>query len=549
MRNYRTVTCIVFLTLFNLTFATKTNELSKRNPKLIVSIVVEGLRADYLTRFKDRFSENGLKRLIDSSYYCKNARVNYIKPSSAPSHASIFTGAVPSIHGIVGNTWLNESHEMYTYCVSDPEVRYVGIKENRAGVSPKNLKANTIGDQLKISTNFKSKVVSISVSDRAAILSGGRGADVAYFFDTQSAKWVSSDYYIDELPRWIKKVNDSISSIKSFEWETLYPSKSYTLSTFDDVEWESELSKNKNSPTFPKEYQNLSRWIRTSPVGMESTFSLAQKLITHQSLGLDEYSDLLNISLNAIDYIGHSYGPNSVEIEDSILRLDQLISSFIGFLNHFIKKEDYLLVLTSAHGMLEAPEYLMKKKLYSGTLKTKKLLTDVDFELKAKFGDFNWIDNVDNPYVYLNHTSMQEAGITRNEIVEDLKSILENVDGIYKVVDLTNIEGENLPKNIERILKNSIYPSTNGSADLIVVLSPNWMDSSWSTKGSNHVSFFNYDTQIPVLFYGCGIKPTLDFSITNITDIAPTLCQLLGIAVPNAASGELIIGLLNSKSH
>jgi len=519
-----------------------------KKTKVVIGIVVDAMRPDYLERFKDRFSEKGIKLLMNDGYNCMNVSTNYLRTVDATGHASLYTGTVPSIHGIIGNDWFDTELSKWVNCVGDPTQKAVGVEDTYGTASPWRLKANTIGDQLKLASISRAKVFSIGSKDRCAILPAGQMADAAYYEDRKTGKWITTTFFLSELPTWLKDVNNTkVNPIKS--WTTLFPIETYKNSTSDDVLWESKRFSGEKS-VFPKTPTSKDTdWLLYTPFSISKTFDFAKTLIKNEALGNDEYCDLLNVGISAIDLIGHEYGPYSIEMEDAILRLDRDIESFIKFLDDQIGEGNYLVFFTSVHGIGEAPIMLKMNGLPSGSVTYARLrvqLTEFEFKLKDKFGDYNWMDRIENDVIYLNQESLLSSKIDRRLLVRELKRYIESQEIAYKVVDLNTLSDEALPEKFKRAIANSFYPKTQ--PDLVILSPPNWV-SSGSNIGSSHGSIYNYDSRIPLIWYGAGIPHSYDFSPIEITDIAPTLCLMLGLAEPNASIGNLIEKLLNESKR
>ena len=313
-----------------------------QGPKLVVGIVVDQMKYDYIYRYWNKLGEGGFKRLVKEGFEFSNTKYNYAPTVTGPGHASIFTGATPSLHGIISNDWYNRATKQFVYCVDDSTFKTVGSKGNAGMMSPANLMVNTIGDELKLATNFKAKVIGIALKDRGAVLTAGHAANAAYWFDSKSGNWITSSYYMPDLPGWVNTFNalKYPQQYSKMVWNTLLDISKYTESTPDDTPYESAY-KGEDSPTFPhdfgklnsKDYEN----IRRSPFGNTMTKDFAKAAITAEQLGGDEITDMLCVSFSSTDYIGHQFGTNAIETEDCYLRLDKDIEDFLDFLDKSIE--------------------------------------------------------------------------------------------------------------------------------------------------------------------------------------------------------------------
>ncbi|MFH2094404.1 MAG: alkaline phosphatase family protein, partial [Bacteroidota bacterium] len=336
---------LCFLLLLNMIqylYCQKTKSIPPEKPKLVVVIVVDQMRYDYIERYWQKFEKNGFKRLINEGTFCKNTQLNYLFTQTGPGHATIFTGTTPSIHGIVSNEWYLRLGEKRVYCVSDENVKTVGGVANNGNYSPKYLEVTTIGDEIKLSNKGKSKVVGISLKDRAAVLPAGHLANAAYWFDDYTGRFISSTFYMDSLPAWVREFNGKKYSdlYLEREWATLLPIEQYTESLSDSCSFETGLADRKT--TFPYNLMEISKkgknekdysFIRSVPYGNTLLKDFSLQAIFSEELGQDEYTDFLSVSFSCTDYIGHDYGPLSVEIEDTYLRLDRDIAHFLNYID------------------------------------------------------------------------------------------------------------------------------------------------------------------------------------------------------------------------
>lgn len=367
-------TKILFLSLLitNLcVFAQKQNS-SLPRPKLVVGIVVDQMRWDYLYRYYDRYQANGFKRILNEGFTCENTYINYVPTVTAIGHSTIYTGSVPAIHGITGNDFIIEATGKNMYCTDDTTVSTVGSSSNAGKMSPRNLLASTITDELKLATNFRSKVIGISLKDRGSILPAGHAANAAYWFDNATGNWITSTFYVNALPSWVNKFNDQKLPEKYLkqDWNTLYDIKTYVQSSPDDNPYEGKFSGSTTS-TFPVKTSTLFTnknydIIRSTPYGNTLTVDMAKAAIDNEQLGNNVVTDFLAVSFSSPDYIGHKFGVNAIEVEDTYLRLDMDIANLLSYLDTKVGKGNYIVFLTADHGAAHNPNFLIDNKIPAG---------------------------------------------------------------------------------------------------------------------------------------------------------------------------------------
>ena len=514
-----------------------------KKPKLVIGIVIEQMRWDYLNRYRNKFSNSGFRRLLNDGLQCTNTHINYSPTFDAPGYASIYTGSVPSIHGITGNQWYDNERGMKVYALEDMTVEGLG-SQSEMHVSPIRLMTTTIGDELHLASNFKSKVIGISLKDRGAILPGGHTANAAYFYDAISEKWTSSTYYMKELPKWVQDFNDRKLPQKFMQqdWNTLLPISEYTESSVDNSPFERPFM-GEQTPVFP---HNLRGGMQPdifayTPFANTFTFEFAKSVINNENLGDQKTPDLLTISLTPTDIIGHQFGPSSIEVEDCYIRLDKDIAGFLSFLDEKIGKDNYLLFVTSTSGVAYPSNYLKDRRIPSGNIPIDSVIRSAEIKLKEKFGDANWIKSYASSELYLNNENIYAKGINRKEFKRYLCDILESTPGILRAIDLEDISNELLPQSLKADILNGIFKGRSGTIHLLE--SPNWIEN--FNQGATHGSIYSYDTHIPLLWYGLNIKRGTDYSPTDIIDIAPTLSAILRIQEPSGSIGKIIPSVMS----
>ena len=514
-------------------------------PKLVVGLVVDQMRYDFLYRYYDKYSTGGFKRLMNEGFNCRNNHYDYAPTVTAAGHAAIFTGSVPAINGIIGNEWFNQKTGKSVYCVEDTSVTTVGSTTKAGLMSPKNLLVSTITDQLKIANNFQSKTIGIALKDRGAILPAGHTANAAYWFDSKDGSWITSSFYMKDLPQWVKDFNAAKIPQKYMAegWKTLLPIEQYTESTADNVPFESKLSGEK-TPTFPHELAaqagvNLLEVIRTTPFGNSITKDLALAAIQNENLGKSPKTDFLTVSFSSTDYVGHSFGPNSIESEDTYLRLDKDIAEILTTLDNTLGKDNYLVFLSADHGVADVPGFWQSNKLPADVFDMGIASKQVKEALKTAFGEGEFIRAEDNNQLYLNASTLQEKKLTYAQVHAVVRETLLKREDVADVIDLHNLAGTTVPDYQLTYIKNGLNPRRSG--DIMIILNPSWF--AGRKTGTTHGSLYRYDTHVPLLFYGWKVKNGETNMRTNISDIAPTVADFLNILEPNGSIGNIIQGV------
>lgn len=513
---------------------------SPARPKLVVGIVVDQMRWDYLLRFADRYGAGGFKRLMGEGFSCDNTFIPYTPTYTAPGHTCVYTGSVPALHGIVGNNWYDKFSRQVVYCTDDTTVRSVGSNSVAGEMSPRNMFATTVTDELRLSNNFKSKTIGIALKDRGAILPAGHAANAAYWFDDATGGWITSTYYMKALPKWMQQLNAKKlpDAYMAKSWKTLYPIDTYVQSTSDTKPYEGTLPGGGNyfehrTDTF-KTYRYSA--FRVTPYGNSFTADAAKAAIEGEDLGARGVTDFLAVSFSSPDYIGHTFGPNSIEVEDTYLRLDKDLADFFTYLDTKIGKGQYLLFLTADHGVAQSVGFAEENKIPAGlsnTVAMQKLLND---GLQKEFGPGNYIASLINYQVFLNNEFIQSRKLNRDAIKKSVMENLLNDPGVERVVDLENLAGANLPQKLAMMLVNGYNQKLSG--DLQIIYRPQWFEG--FSRGTTHGSWNPYDSHIPLLWYGWGIKQGRSSREVYMTDIAPTVASLLDIQMPNASIGTVI---------
>ncbi len=515
-------------------------------PKLIVGIVVDQMRWDYLYRYYDRYAVNGgFKRMLNQGFSCENTLIPYTPTYTGCGHSSIYTGSVPAINGITGNFWWDREQMRSVYCTEDKTVNTVGSSSALGKQSPRNMLTTTICDELRMATNYKSKVVGISIKDRGGILPAGHSANAAYWYDNTVGDWITSTYYMNELPKWVNDFNNLKLVDKYYKqgWNLLYPATTYINSTADEKSYETKtLGSNKFPYDSMKKYvgKDYSK-ISTTPMGNSLTAEFVKASITAEQLGADNITDFLAVSFSSPDYIGHSFGPNSIEAEDGFLRLDKELGSLLDFLDSKVGKGQYTIFLSADHGVAHIPEYMKENKIPGGRIFMNDVTKQLNKVLNEKYKISNVVVYDDNYQIALNHPSIDSAKLDTEEIAYFIVRYLSKDSAIARIFPLERLNEVPLPATIRTMMNNGYYKKRSG--DIQFILKPNYIDS-WSNTGTTHGLWNPYDTHIPLLWYGWGIKQGKTNRETYMTDIAPTIAAMLRIQAPNGSVGHVITELI-----
>ncbi|PQJ82528.1 alkaline phosphatase PafA [Polaribacter glomeratus] len=540
---------IFFLTLFTILFSEcKAQEIKQQTkyvkPKLVVGIVIDQMRYDYLTRFSNRYSNTGFKRLLKNGFSLENAHYNYIPTYTAVGHASIYTGTTPDNHGIISNDWYDKYLKKFIYCVDDHTYKTIGNESFAGKKSPSRMQTTTVTDQLHLAQNMKGKTIGIAIKDRSAILPAGHTANGAYWFDGEkNGQWISSSFYMNELPKWVVDFNKSgkADNYLKTPWNTLYNIDTYTNSIVDDNVFEGKF-KGETTTAFPHDIPNLRMQngdfdiLKGIPAGNSFTADFIKAAIIGENLGKTEHTDFLAVSFSSTDYVGHQYGPTSKEIEDTYLRLDKDLGNLLSFLDQQVGQNNYTIFLTADHAAVDIPAYLQSLKIPAHYLNFNKF-NDAALQVTKKyFKSDELIENISNYQIFLNKDKIDSLGLDRNKVADKLAEELINFDGIYKIVTAKTLQTTRFTDGILNSLQNGYNQKFSGD----VMLIPYPATLTGGRTGTSHGSGYSYDTHIPVIFYGKGIKKGVSKKRYDIIDIAPTISNLLQIEAPNSSTGKII---------
>ncbi len=518
-----------------------------QSPKLVVGIIVDQMRYDYLTRFWNHYGEGGFKRLVTNGFNCKNHHFNYAPTSTGPGHTSVYTGTTPAVHGVIGNNWYDKETNASVYCASDDSYTSIGTSSAKGQMSPHRMLATTITDELRLFTQMRGKTIAVAIKDRGAVLPGGHTANAAYWFEGgATGNFITSSYYVNQLPKWVQDFNAS-NIVEEYKkpWETLKPITTYKESVVDANNYEGKF-RGKESTTFPYDLPAL--WeengqfsmLSSTPYGNSITTDFALAALEGESLGVDNDTDFLAVSFSSTDYVGHKFGVDSKEIQDTYLRLDKDLERLLNGLDAKVGAGNYTLFLTADHAAIPVPAYLKDQKVPAGYLEMDAIKSQFEEFLKYRYGTTDIVKNISNEQIFLDHKVVNNLDIPLADVQEEIAYEILSYGDMDKVFTGNQMWQQNYTRGIPYILQNGWHQKRSG--DVIYVPKPAHI--SYSKTGSTHGSPFIYDTHVPLLFYGAGFKKGETVHRTEIPDIAPTLSVLLGISFPNGATGTPIVEVL-----
>lgn len=543
----RIVVLSVFLMLSAASFAQKT-ELAR--PKLVVGIVVDQMRWDYLYRYYNRYTDGGFKRMMNQGFSYNNALINYLPTFTAPGHAAVYTGSVPAIHGIAANDWLDNVTGRHWYCTDDTTVLPVGGSMAAGRMSPHNMLTTTVTDELRLATNMRSKVFGIALKDRGSILPAGHTANGAYWFDDSTGNFITSTFYTRQLPAWVQEFNGKryADSLIQQPWNLLYPQNTYTQSLPDDNVYEGFLQK-EVAPVFPHRVvkdETGYNWLRYTPAGNTITFRMARACVNAELLGQREATDFLCLSFSSTDYAGHNFSPNAIEMEDMFLRLDKELASFLGFLDKAVGVGNYTVFLTADHGGAHNAQYMQDVKIPAGFDRQTISFNALAAYVRQKTGKDSLVRMATNYQVYLNEQQIKLKKVDRYEVKSSVIEWLHQQAAVSFAIDMEDMDDAVVPEPVKTMCINGYNRKRSGCIQII--LDPAWYSSGHGAKGTTHGSWNPYDTHVPLLWYGWGIRKGESYKQVNITDISPTVAALLHIQMPNGCVGHVLDDVLADQA-
>lgn len=512
-------------------------------PKLMVGIVVDQMKYDYIMRYQSDFESGGFKRLVNEGFVYRNAHYNYVPTKTGPGHASVYTGTTPARHGIVGNDWFVPSLGRTINCVEDTTEVAVGGDLNSGNVSPRNLLSTTVTDELRLFHNMNSKVIGISIKDRGACLPSGHNPNGAYWYDLKTGNMITSTYYSDRLPDWVEDFNEKkrYSFYLNQTWNYFKNQAGYNESMSDDNPYEAEALDG-FGVAFPYDYSKVKdnpAALKYSPFSNPFLREFAELAVKSEQLGADEIPDFLTISFSATDDLGHKYGPRSKEIQDIYLRLDHELSELFLYLDKHVGKGEYTVFLTADHGANDIPSYLVSQKMPGGYHNKTYIKNLVNSHLNKNYGNGDWVKNVINNQIYINRDLVSNLGLKLEKIQTDVVSVLLQEKYIAEAFTATQVAKRTFTDPMTIKLQNGYHRQLSG--DVLIIFNSGYLNDSYGRRGTDHISGYSYDTHIPIMFYGKGIKPGNSVRNVSITDISPTVSTLLNITFPSASVGDPLI--------
>ncbi len=511
-------------------------------PRLVVGIVIDQFRYDYLQRFNDQFGEGGFKRLLNGGAVFTNANYIHTPTYTACGHGTFMSGAPPAMSGIIGNEWFDRESGKRITSVSDGTVKLLGGKEGASGMSPSRLLGSTIGDELKLASGGQSKVVGVSLKDRSAILPAGKHPNGAYWYDLGMGNLVSSTYYFSDLPEWVKKFNKEMRPDRFFgkKWEKLLPESAYQRSTADDMPYEKFSAGNKfpyiitggeeiPGPRFYTQFQY-------TPFANDYLVDFAKAAVENEQMGADDVTDLLTISFSSNDLVGHSYGPYSQEVQDMTLRTDRSLAELFNYLDKKIGLDHVVIALTADHGVVPVPAHAQQYGL-GGIVEPKSVTEAIENALDKSFGEDNWTLPLVNGNIYFDEAVIERHKLSAETVERIASQAVTKIPGVAECFTRSQILAGRLPQTkIARSVANGFHPQRNGN--LVVVPQPFFFIGEGIT--TTHGTPYSYDTHVPVLLYGAGIAAGSFYSDSSPADIAPTLAALLKIEIPSNSVGRIL---------
>ncbi len=533
---------IVFLSVLPL--LTKAQPQKPEVP-LVIGIVVDQMRYDYLNRYATHYSKNGFKRLMNQGSHFVYAQYNYIPTYTAPGHASIYTGSTPSHHGIISNHWYSKDEKKVVYCVTDARYETVGADNQSGECSPFRMQSTTLADAMRMHNNGRSRSFAVSLKDRGAVLPAGHMGNAAYWYDSKTGHFVSSTYYMMTLPTWLNAFNERqyADELMKDKWDLLLP-RGYYENAFPDSGPGEEDVFREGETNFPHLFERLApedkrSAIRTTPFGNTLLTELAMELIDKESLGMRGYTDFLSISYSSPDYVGHAYGPNSMEVMDTYLRLDRELAFLMGYLDKTFGKANYLLFLTADHGVKPNGAYLDSNRIPAGSLSPSVVHDSLKAWSAMWYGDSTIIEAVHDNQVYFNKNQIARLKLDLNVLSLRFQAQLRDQFKTMSAVHSKQaLNGFSAVRNMNHLALNGTHSYLSG--DLSFELAPNFITGNHE-KGTTHGAPFDYDTHVPLLFYGKTIPKDYRTEEVYIVDIAPTIAEILGIMEPESCIGQPLI--------
>lgn len=529
-------------------------------PRLVAVITIDGLPYEQILRFSDQFGEGGFKRLMAQGAWFANAHYGHSMTETAVGHATILSGAHPYRHGLVGNEWFDRATRQQVYCVEDPGSRFLGeATKEHAGTSPKNLRVTTVGDELRLASGFQAKVLSLSVKDRGAMLTGGK-LGTSYWYSGSTGRFVTSTYYMEAYPDWWKEFHAGKPQDAWFgkRWELLLPAAAYARSAADDRPYHTDykglgrrfphpLTGGLGAPG-PDYYAALA-W---TPFGDEYLLAFTKAAVQGENLGKNPAGvpDLLAVSFSAHDYVNHLFGPESRQSQDHLVRLDRMVADLLAFLEGWVGADKTLVVLTADHGFTNTPEYCATDmRMDGGRIDPDKMLDDLNAHLSGKFGAGRYAIYWRRPTIYLDYDVIDGKNLGRAEVENVAAEFLARYPGLHSVFTRTQlILGQVPPTRFGQMAARTWNRAISG--DLLLIPKNCWyLAAAPREYAATHGGPWTHDTNVPLMFMGPKwITPGGHDEMVEIVDIAPTLARLLNVRPPDGSEGSVLRGILGARA-
>ncbi len=517
-------------------------------PRLIVQLVVSQMRHDYIQRFSAKFGDDGFMLLVNHGAVCKNAKYSHLITQPLPGLTTIATGAHPSTHGIISNGWYSMVTKEKVFALHDENAHTIGGGYNNGKFSPKNILTSSLGDELRI-TDARSKVIGVSLDPSSAIALSGRGANAAYWFDIGKGVWISNSYYLDSLPHWAEHLNAKqyASVYLDRPWNLLNDISSYFeadtaigFSADAAKQIAAKVSRMSSGIVMPKPARGDFKSLLESPFGNTHTKDMAIEAIIGEKLGKDNHTDLLTIVFTPTRMVSEKFGSHSVELEDMYLRLDRDLAHLLSFLDQEIGSGNYLVVLTSDQGAVSSPIHLKNLKSQGGVFEWSHAEVLLSSYLNAVYGTERWVLGYQAKQFYLNRRLIEDSKLSLSDMQDEVVRFLLQFYAISDAITAHSLQTNSFAHGINRQFQNSYNQKRSG--DVLINLLPGWVEqnSQFSSTGSP----YNYDTHVPLVWYGWRIQQQQILSPACITDIAPTLSTLLNINWPSGAVGSPILEII-----
>jgi len=526
-----------------------------RQPNLVLMVVVDQLRGDMPWRYQEQLGPAGFRYLMENGTVFSNAQYCHVTTTTAVGHATLATGGNPPQHGIAGNEWYDAANRKTVYSMADSRYPVIGETPGSAeGRSPHNLESSTFGDELVLSSAGKSRVFSVSIKDRAAILLGGN-LGKAYWYSKTSGEFVTSTFYSETYPDWVQVWNSKAyaDQYRAETWDLLLDPESYVFKSQDDRWFEMDF--NRLGKTFPHRLQdsdqaNFYSTLRYTPMGDQLTLNFVKALLTAEKVGQKEQTDVLAVSFSVTDYIGHTFGPNSLEAEDNLLRLDRTLQDLLEFVDQQVGLDKTLVVLASDHGVSPVPEHMAALGIEAERLEPSVFIQQANQALKKAFKtDRNLVQDFWTPGLYLDLDAIASLGIDVARVERELAAAIMAIPGFSLALAKSDIMTGRIPDTVQaHRVACGFHPERSGN--VIVVQDPFWfLSRDPHGDAAMHGSPYSYDTHVPVMIAGPGIGTGTVNSPVSPHDVAPTISNYLGVSPPSGSTGTPLpyITVQNSK--